>query len=69
MLRAVDGIAILHLVDAGWEFRAMALDAATWRAWRGLLLFAVWIYEHADPASVTIALRQGAAVSPLRQSS
>lgn len=61
LLRAADGIAVLHLANDHWEFRALRKDAETWRAFRGLLLFAVWIWKHPDADSVTVATRSGKA--------
>lgn len=60
-LKSVTGIAILHLQDDHWEFRAVRRDKDTWHAWRGLLLFAVWLFHHPDPDSVTVARRRGSA--------
>lgn len=61
LLRETRGMAILHLADDGWEFRAIRDDADTWRAFRGLLLFSTWLFSHATPDAVTIGTRAGVA--------
>lgn len=60
-LRQVSSIAILHLLDSGWEFLVVRFDVETWRAFRGLLLFAIWLHEHSTPDSVVVASRTGKA--------
>jgi hypothetical protein len=59
LLHTASGMAVLHLADDGWEFRAMAPDADTWRAFRGLLAFATWMRVHERADDVTIAARKG----------
>ena len=59
LLRAVKGMAVLHLADAGWEFLAVRSDPRTWAAFLGLLSFATWMAEHTDMASVTTGSRSG----------
>lgn len=53
-------IAVLHLADDHWEFRAVAMDDPTWVAFRGLLAFARWSDAHRDVDAVTIATRRSA---------
>lgn len=57
LLQSVHGIAILHLADDHWEFRKVRPDATTFRAFRGLLAFAMWMREHDDVDDVTVAKR------------
>lgn len=59
LLHQVSGIAVLHLRRASWEFYSLRPDAATWRAYRGLLAFATWIHEHADIEQVSLGSRKG----------
>lgn len=59
LLHEASGMAILHLADDHWEFRAMPPDAETWRAFRGLLAFATWMRLHERADDVTLAKRRG----------
>lgn len=59
LLRGIGGMAVLHLADDHWEFRAVRHDAATWSAFRGLLSFATWSADHDTPDSFTVAARTG----------
>lgn len=59
LLHSASGMGILHLADDGWEFRSMAPDADTWRAFRGLLAFATWMRLHERADDVTVAARKG----------
>lgn len=63
LLHEARGMAVLHLADKGWEFRSLTADAATWNAFRGLLLFADWTAGHASADSITLASR-ASAVAP-----
>jgi hypothetical protein len=60
LLHSVTGTAVLHLADDHWEFQALRCDDLTWRAFRGLLAFAMWIHEHPDIGDVTLASRRSA---------
>ena len=44
ILHQVTGQAILHLRPDGWTFKVVPPSDETWRAFRGLLLFANWAY-------------------------
>lgn len=59
LLQRVQGIALVHLADDRWEFRAVRPDVATWSAFRGLLSFATWSAAHASADSFTLATRSG----------
>lgn len=59
-LREVSLVAVLHLTNEGWEFIVLDYDAAAWRAFRGLLLFASWLHTHSTLESVVVARRSGA---------
>lgn len=61
LLRAASGTAVLHLADSGWEFFAVEADPAMWRAYRGLVVFALWMHEHDAMESVTAAMRRSEA--------
>jgi hypothetical protein len=61
LLRQARGVALLHLVDHGWEFRSLEATPDAWRAFRGLLAFARWMAEHQSIDSVTLGTRRGAA--------
>jgi hypothetical protein len=61
LLHAATGMAVLHLADDHWEFRSMRVDEETWRAFRGLLAFAMWMHVHDSAESVTVASRRGEA--------
>lgn len=59
LLHQATGMAVLHLSDTGWEFRALRPDDATWNAFRGLLLFASWMAGHGTADSITTAAKVG----------
>lgn len=60
LLAALDGVAVLHLGPDSWEWLELDATAEAWRAFRGLLAFAVWMQAHPDAASVTRSvLRSG----------
>lgn len=61
LLRAVAGVAILHLREDGWEFIKPTVTAREWSAFRGLLSFALWTHEHSSPESFTAAAKSGSA--------
>jgi len=61
LLREAVGMAVLHLENGRWEFRAVRADAETWNAFRGLLAFAVWMRDHGPADSITTAVREGKA--------
>jgi hypothetical protein len=61
LLHQATGMAVLHLSDGGWEYRSLRVDEETWRAFRGLLLFADWMSGHATADSITVAARGSAA--------
>lgn len=44
IFQQVEGMAILHLREDGWTFKVVPSSEKTWRAFRGLLLFANWAY-------------------------
>lgn len=57
--RSAHGMAVLHLADDFWDFRAMTADQKTWAAFLGLHRFATWQHEHDDIDSVTWSKRRG----------
>jgi hypothetical protein len=59
LLQGVHSIAILHLADDHWEFRIVRPSTSTFRAFRGLLAFAMWMREHDDVDAVTAATARG----------
>lgn len=61
LLRAVDGVAILHLREDGWEFIRPTVTAREWSAFRGLLSFALWTHEHSTVESFTAGTKSGSA--------
>lgn len=61
LLHAARGTAVLHLGSDGWEFHSLRGDAETWRAYRGLLAFGVWMAGHPAIADVSLGSRKGAA--------
>lgn len=61
ILKRVNGVAILHLQDDGWEFKRLDIGRSEWEAFAGLLSFARWTHEHATPDSFTVASKSGAA--------
>ncbi len=60
-LHQAQGIAILHLLNKGWEFRSLEATEWEWRAFRGLLEFALWAAAHPSIDSVTLGKKRGAA--------
>ena len=60
-LQAATGVAVLHLTATGWGFHSLRADMDTWAAFRGLLRFATWMYDHETIESVTVASRKGSA--------
>jgi hypothetical protein len=60
LLRQATGMAVLHLADDHWEFRAMRGDAETWRAFRGLVAFAEWMHIHGSADTVTLGKKRSA---------
>jgi hypothetical protein len=60
-LLKVDGQAVLHLADDGWEFIAIPTDSGAWEAFRGLLEFALWSRDHSSVESFTLVKREGSA--------
>lgn len=61
LLRQAKGIAVLHLGPADWEFFSLRPDPETWRAYRGLLAFGVWMAAHPGIGDVSLGSRKGAA--------
>ncbi len=61
LLHQARGIAVLHLGDKDWEFISLRSDAETWRAYRGLLAFGVWMAAHGAIDTVSLGSRKGAA--------
>lgn len=61
LLKRCEGMAILHLADDGWEFRAIRFDEETLAASRGLLRFALWMHTNPRVEDVTTAVRKGSA--------
>ncbi len=61
LLKQARGIAVLHLGAADWEFISLRSDAETWRAYRGLLAFGVWMAAHEPIDAVKLGSRKGAA--------
>lgn len=60
-LHQASGIGILHLIDKGWEFRSLRASPAEWKAFRGLMDFAMWAAENPGIDSVTLGRKRGAA--------
>jgi hypothetical protein len=63
LLHRVDGIALLHLRDDGWEFIRPVADPSAWGAFQGLLRFATWTRDHAGPDAFTVASRSDSAAT------
>jgi hypothetical protein len=61
LLRQVTGTAVLHLSQRKWEFHSIVTGPQEWRAFRGLLAFAMWSHEHAAIEDFSIGSRKGAA--------
>lgn len=61
LLHQASGVGILHLVDGGWEFRSLEATPAAWRAFTGLLEYAMWSAAHQTIESVTLGKKRGAA--------
>jgi hypothetical protein len=60
-LKAATGLAVLHLEADKWEFHSLRADMETWAAFRGLLAFGSWLFEHGTIEKVTVASRKGSA--------
>jgi hypothetical protein len=60
-LRQATGVALLHLSEKDWEFINLEATAESWRAFRGLMAFGMWMQEHRDIESVTLATKKGSA--------
>lgn len=60
-LHQARGVALLHLIDSGWEFRSLEANDWAWRAFQGLLEFSMWSAAHQDIDSVTLGKKRGAA--------
>ncbi len=58
-LNAATGVALLHLDAGGWEFISLAADEESWRAFRGLYAFGMWMQGHKDIESITVAKKAG----------
>jgi hypothetical protein len=61
ILNAVEGRAILHLSADGWTFKVVPPSDKTWRAFRGLLLFAQWAYINPTIDGLISVSQQGSA--------
>jgi hypothetical protein len=61
LLHRAKGVALLHLINKGWEFRSLEATPEAWRAFRGLLAYSTWLAAHPDIDSVTLGKRRGAA--------
>jgi hypothetical protein len=61
LLHQATGVALLHLVDDGWEFRSLEATPDAWGAFLGLLRFSRWMAAHPDMDSVTLGVRKGKA--------
>ena len=61
LLHQARGVALLHLIDSGWEFRSLEATPEAWAAFRGLLIFAMWAANHESIDSVTLGRKRGAA--------
>jgi len=61
LLRQVTGTAVLHLSPRRWEFHSVVSGAEEWRAFRGLLAFAVWTHTHGTVDEFSLGLRRGVA--------
>lgn len=61
LLRGVTGTAVLHLSARKWEFHSLVSGPQEWRAFRGLLAFAVWSHEHPSIEDFSLGMRKGAA--------
>jgi hypothetical protein len=59
LLHQAKGIAILHLLDKGWEFRSLQATSEEWAAFRGLLTFALWAAKYPDIDSLTLGKKRG----------
>lgn len=61
LLKGVTGTAVLHLSARKWEFHSVVSGPAEWRAFRGLLAFAMWTHDHATVGEFSLGMRKGAA--------
>lgn len=61
LLRGVTGTAVLHLGARKWEFHSVLSGPEEWRAFRGLLAFAVWTHGHGSVEEFSLGMRKGAA--------
>lgn len=61
LLQGVVGTAVLHLGARKWEFHSVVTGPEEWRAFRGLLAFAMWTHEHPSVAEFSLGMRKGAA--------
>lgn len=61
LLHAARGMAVLHLQVDHWEFISVRSDPDTWRAYRGLLAFGVWMAQHPAISDVQLGSRKGSA--------
>jgi hypothetical protein len=60
-LKQVTGRAILHLQPEGWTFKVIPQSNETWVAFRGLLAFARWMYDHPAIDTLISAQKSGTA--------
>lgn len=61
VLREVVGTAVLHLSQRKWEFVSIRTGPEEWRAFRGLVAFAMWDHEHPEVEDLALGMRKGAA--------
>lgn len=61
LLHQASGVALLHLIDTGWEFRSLEATPWAWRAFLGLLEYSVWSAAHQDIDDVTLGVKRGKA--------
>lgn len=61
LLRGVTGTAVLHLSPRKWEFVSLRTGPEEWRAYRGLIAFAVWTHDHPEVEDFSLGLRKGSA--------
>ena len=61
LLHQAQGVALLHLIDSGWEFRSLEATPEAWAAFRGLLVYSMWSAAHQDIDSVTLGRKRGSA--------
>lgn len=63
LLQQATGMAVLHLVDDGWEYHRLHVDPTTWGAFRGLLAFARWMADHATVDTISAGSRKSSEVA------